>query len=272
MDDIADSFDYQNKYAIIHYLKEISENGLFKLVIMTHNFDFFRTLEGRFVRYPFCLMASRNPNGITLAKATGIRNVFANDWKLHFFDDPKKKVAAIPFLRNLVEMTTGESDPHYSELTSMLHWKPDTATIKVAQLDSIYNAICNATNNSSEPTKLIYDLIIEQANTCLGVAAGLNLENKIVLAIAIRMIAEKFMVTKIADMSFYQSITANQTQVLVTRFKKDFRSEVDSVRIVDQVALMTPENIHVNAFMYEPIVDMSDDHLRKLYQEVMTLS
>ena len=80
------------------------------------------------------------------------------------------------------------------------------------------------------------------------------------------------MVTKIADMSFYQSITANQTQVLVTRFKKDFRSEVDSVRIVDQVALMTPENIHVNAFMYEPIVDMSDDHLRKLYQEVMTLS
>ncbi len=272
VDDIADSFDYQNKYAIIHYLKEISENGLFKLVIMTHNFDFFRTLEGRFVRYPFCLMASRNPNGITLAKATGIRNVFANDWKLHFFDDPKKKVAAIPFLRNLVEMTTGESDPHYSELTSMLHWKPDTATIKVAQLDSIYNAICNATNNSSEPTKLIYDLIIEQANTCLGVAAGLNLENKIVLAIAIRMIAEKFMVTKIADMSFYQSITANQTQVLVTRFKKDFRSEVDSVRIVDQVALMTPENIHVNAFMYEPIVDMSDDHLRKLYQEVMTLS
>ena len=30
VDDIADSFDYQNKYAIIQYLKDISEDGLFK--------------------------------------------------------------------------------------------------------------------------------------------------------------------------------------------------------------------------------------------------
>ena len=34
---------------------------------------------------------------------------------------------------------------------------------------------------------------------------------------------------------------------------------------------MTPENIHVNSFMYEPIVDMSDDHLRKLYGKVLEL-
>ena len=34
VDDIADSFDYQNKYAIIQYLKDISDDGLFKLLIM----------------------------------------------------------------------------------------------------------------------------------------------------------------------------------------------------------------------------------------------
>ena len=50
VDDLADSFDYRNKYAIIQYLKDISENGLFKLLIMTHNFDFFRTIERRFRR------------------------------------------------------------------------------------------------------------------------------------------------------------------------------------------------------------------------------
>ena len=38
VDDLADSFDYRNKYAIIQYLKDISENGLYKLVVMTHNF------------------------------------------------------------------------------------------------------------------------------------------------------------------------------------------------------------------------------------------
>lgn len=29
--------------------------------------------------------------------------------------------------------------------------------------------------------------------------------------------------------------------------------------------MMTPENIHLNSFMYEPILDMSYDHLKKLY-------
>ena len=31
---------------------------------------------------------------------------------------------------------------------------------------------------------------------------------------------------------------------------------------------MTPENIHLNSFMYEPILDLSDYHLRDLYQKL----
>src|SRR5258708_10246852 len=104
---------------------------------MTHNFDFFRTIEGRFVRYSNCLIASKNEQGISVVQATGIRNVFANDWKANFFTDPKKKIASIPFLRNLIEMTTGETDPNYDQLTSMLHWKANSATITVAQLATI---------------------------------------------------------------------------------------------------------------------------------------
>ena len=34
---------------------------------------------------------------------------------------------------------------------------------------------------------------------------------------------------------------------------------------------MTPESIHINSFMYEPILDMSDEHLRKLYTDVLAL-
>ena len=68
VDDLADSFDYRNKYAIIRYLKDISENGLFKLLIMTHNFDFFRTIESRFVGYASCLVATKNENSVSLAK------------------------------------------------------------------------------------------------------------------------------------------------------------------------------------------------------------
>ena len=51
VDDIADSFDYKNKYAIIQYLMDISDDPHFKQIILTHNFDFYRTVESRFVRY-----------------------------------------------------------------------------------------------------------------------------------------------------------------------------------------------------------------------------
>jgi hypothetical protein len=44
-----------------------------------------------------------------------------------------------------------------------------------------------------------------------------------------------------------------------------------SIKTLNGVILMTPENIHLNAFMYEPILDMSDEHLKKLYKEINDL-
>jgi hypothetical protein len=273
VDDIADSFDYSNKYAIIQYLKDISEDGLFKLIIMTHNFDFFRTIEGRFVGYPNCLMASKNDNGISLAQATGIRNVFANDWKGKFFTDSKKKIASICFLRNLIEMTTGEADSNYLLLTSMLHWKADTSKITVSQLDAVFNSVCKTNGNSGgDATKLVFDLMIKEADGCLAAQSGLGLECKIVLAIAARVTAERFMIGKIKDDKFVAAITANQTPPLIKKFREKFPTEEVALKCLDRVALMTPENIHVNSFMYEPIVDMSDEHLKRLYRDVKNLA
>ena len=273
VDDIADSFDYQNKYAIIQYLQDISREGQFKLIIMTHNFDFFRTLESRFVGYSRCLMASKDDTETTLVQATGIRNVFANDWKGAFFDNAKKKIASIPFLRNLIEMTVGEADRAYERLTAMLHWKVESSTITVGELDAIYNQLCQTSKASTNPAELVCDLIAREAKSCASAPqAGLNLENKIVLAVGIRIAAERFMVDKINDAPFVASIQTNQTQRLITRYRQDFAVEVDNIAILDRVALMTPENIHVNSFMYEPIVDMSDDHLKRLYADVTGLS
>jgi hypothetical protein len=271
VDDIADSFDYQNKYAIIQYLKDISEDGLFKLIIMTHNFDFFRTLEGRFVRYPNCLMASKNDEGISLAQAVGIRNVFANDWKENFFTDSKKKIASVCFLRNLIEMTTGEADQNYSTLTSMLHWKKDSATLMVSHLDAVFNYVCKTKRSSDNGAKFVHVLITEEADACLTAASGLHLKNKIVLAVATRLTAERFMISKIMDDQFVANIPANQTQALIGKYKQKFPKEEEAIKCLDRVALRTPENIHVNSFMYEPIVDMSDEHLKRLYRDVKKL-
>lgn len=272
IDDIADSFDYKNKYAIIQYLQDISEEPYFYQIILTHNFDFFRTLNSRFISYSQCLMASKNSTGITLMQAIGIKNIFANDWKLHFFDDPRKKIASIPFIRNIIEYTKGEDDAEFIKLTSLLHWKSDTAGFTQKELDDIYKSTFGGDGNSADGGKTIIDIIRHEAGECLNAGEGLNFENKIVLSIAIRIVTEEFMVTKIDDAIFVAGIDVNQTPKLLAKFKELFSDNINAIEIIQRVILMTPENIHLNSFMYEPILDMSEDHLKKLYNDVLGLT
>lgn len=106
VDDIADSFDYKNKYAIIQYLSDLAEDQHFKLLILTHNFDFYRTIESRnLVPRKNCYMVSKTAAGVTLEAAQGLRNVFGKVWKPGFFTDNRKKICCIPFMRNLIEYT-----------------------------------------------------------------------------------------------------------------------------------------------------------------------
>jgi len=272
VDDIADSFDYKNKYAIIQYLNDIAEEPHFNQIILTHNFDFFRTINSRFVDYSHCLMALKNSNGISLEQATGIRNVFVNDWKPNFFTDPKKRIASIPFIRNIIEFTKGEKDSDFVKLTSLLHWKNDSASITQNELDRIYDSVFCTKGAGPNGTSLVIDIIQHEAEECLKACAGINFENKIVLSIAIRIAAEKFMAGKINDAKFIDSIGSNQTPKLLAKFKELFSSDVGNIETIQRVALMTPENIHLNSFMYEPILDMSDEHLRKLYGDVRALN
>ena len=268
IDDLADSFDYRNKYAIVQYLKDISEYEHFKLVIMTHNFDFLRTIQSRFVGYGNCYFASRNKAGITLQQASGLHNVFANDWKKKFFEDPKKRVACIPFLRNIVEMTIGVENLQYAQLTSMLHWKADTLSITVGDLESIFCNICDSKQETPRDGQSAYNLIMEQAEDCLTKDSRPNLEDKVVLAIATRLLAEQFVIDKIQEPDFVRDIESNQTHKLIDRFKSNCADDLENTAVLDRVALMTPESIHLNSFMYEPLIDMSDEHLRKLFSDV----
>lgn len=272
IDDIADSFDYKNKYAIIQYLMDISEDAQFKQLILTHNFDFYRTVQSRFVKYNDCFMASKTSTGVALVKATGIRNVFVNDWKPNFFTDSKKKIASIPFMRNLIEYTKGDADTDFLRLTSLLHSKVDSDQISVSDLDAIYNRLFSSAGVSADGTKSVIALIKDEAGKCLTAPEGINFENKVVLSIATRLAAERFMLQKINDPAFAATIDSNQMPKLLTKFRQSFPGELAAIAVLQRVGLMTPENIHLNSFMYEPILDMSDDHLRRLYSDTLALA
>ncbi|MBI0539083.1 phage infection protein [Roseomonas sp. KE2513] len=273
VDDIADSFDYKNKYAIIQYLKELSEGDDFKQIILTHNFDFFRTINSRqVVGYQCCLMATKSSSGLVLNQAAGIKNVFINDWKPNFFSNSRKRIASIPFLRNLIEFTKGEDNVEFAKLTSLLHWKEDSSLITQNELLSVYRTIFGSGGAMPDPMKLVHELIQEEAELCLDDSEGINFENKIVLSIAVRLRAEKYMIEKLANPAQVAAIKTNQTPALLRLLKKLGSIDPATIHVIDKVVLMTPENIHLNSFMYEPILDMSDEHLRKLYREVAELA
>ncbi|WP_171019956.1 AAA family ATPase [Hydrogenophaga sp. 2FB] len=272
VDDIADSFDYKNKYAIVQYLSDLAEDPLFKLLILTHNFDFYRTIESRnLVLRKNCFMVSKTDHSVRLEEAVGVKNIFVNVWKPGFFASRQMKICCIPFMRNLIEYTKDENNPDYSRLTSLLHWKADSDQITVAELDAIYARLFSVTGQSGNGTDLLIDLIRAEAAACLQAPEGINFENKVVLAIATRLQAERFMATKINDPTWLTSISGNQTPKILKRYCTDYPAEIANIQILRRVTLMTPENIHLNSFMYEPILDMSDQHLRLLYQQVVAL-
>ena len=117
------------------------------------------------------------------------------------------------------------------------------------------------------------DIVFEEADLILNDNSDeINLENKIVLSIAIRLKAEEYMINRIGDEEFIQSISGDQTKVLVDKIKELYPEDIQIINKMDQIAIMTPENIHLNSFMYEPLLDISDNHLKVLYKDIKILN
>lgn len=277
IDDIADSFDYKNKYAIIQYLSDIQKDSSFKQIILTHNYDFYRTIQSRLldgsVIRDCSFMALKNLDGIDLI-GTGhnYQSEPFNYWKKNL-KNPLMLLASIPFVRNLIEFKDGSSCNDFKLLTSLLHLKNDTNSITIEQLKTVYDDIIISKGleiyNQSDTIKSILDEEVEKLIS-VPIAQGMNLEQKIILSIAIRIKSEEYMFSKVSDKSPFSKY---QTAKLFERFKNEFDGTMDTeISKLDEVNLITPENIHINSFMFEPIIDLSIDHLVKLYKEIKNLA
>lgn len=275
IDDVADSFDYKNKNAIVQYLEDLNRVVHFHQIILTHNYDFFRTIANSFVHRDRCLMANRNTDSIDLTKAEGIKNYFVNVWKPKVNTDDCVLCATVPFTRNLIEYTKGKRDPDYLKLTSLLHWKEDTDQITVGNYLAIYNQLF-LTNYDDSSAKSVKTLLFEQADEICARQThnGLNLEDKILLSIAIRLQSEIFLVDKIRSLkndSNYWCQSENQFGYLMKECIS--LAPTDScIRVLGKVGVTVSSNIHLNSFMYEPILDLTIEHLVRLYNEVCGLS
>ena len=117
-----------------------------------------------------------------------------------------------------------------------------------------------------------------------------DLEYKLLLAIAIRHKAERFMFNILENRTEpitwnirrseqtglfdefcnYLDNANNQTRELYYVVKQFVSKEI--IEILDEVNIMTPENIHLNSFMYEPLLDMDIQELLNLYSKVKALN
>lgn len=270
IDDIADSFDYKNKFAIIEYLKDNLDTGKFMFIILTHNFDFFRTVQMRLNigrRYN-CLMSVKTDVEVSLVQAQYLHPF--ETWKKTLPNNKTMLIACIPMARNLIEYGSGQEHPDYLKLTSLLHQKPDTNTIALSDLEGIFNRVLSLELSLGNGTVL--PLIFQQADVCTQGPESLNLENKVVLSIAIRLKAEEVMIRKINSPLEVASIQGQQTAELFDLFKTRSLGERDDISLLNRVVMMTPEPIHLNSFMYEPLIDLSDRYLRDLYTSVKAFS
>lgn len=272
IDDIADSFDYKNKYAIVEYLRDLSKTICFHLLLLTHNFDFHRIISSRLnAKRTNRLMAIKSIDGIKIVQETYQKDVFST-WKQNLSTNEKYMLASIPFARNIAEYC-GRNE-HFEKLTSLLHRKANSSNIIVNDLQLIYRDIFSDLPNLSLPNgqDSIIEKIFQQSDTLvIDNQETPELECKVILAMAIRLKAEEFMIDRISDQEFVTSITSNQTRELFDKYTAVFSTDLETIALLDQVNLMTPENIHLNSFMYEPILDMSACRLYALYTDIKNI-
>jgi hypothetical protein len=277
-DDISDSFDYKNKFAIIDFLEGITkvEDVKFLAIILTHNFDFLRTISSRHICPQYqCRLAFRAKDEIKLEKFAreDIGNPFQK-WRTRLAEPPIL-IAYIPFLRNIIEFTKGTKDSDgnddndYLQLTRMLHFKDETEALTLKDYESVFAShLPSFTFPEIDLDQSILTFILETADACGAIDEGLNLEQKITLSIAIRIWSERYMIAKIRSNQADYDVARKQTGELVQAFKDQFNNQTKEIGLLRRVNLITPANIHINAFMYEPILDMGMGELVELYREV----
>lgn len=286
MDDISESFDYKNKYAIIEYINDIaafintSGKKTFRILILTHNFDFYRTLASRITKPGNSYIAFSDEGEIKFEKGQYTKNIFGHyKKKLEKGGHDNIVVASTPFVRNLIEYTEGDDNLDYILLTSVLHYKDDTQNITLKQLQDIFNQYwCKKTSVNfadGRENELVYDLIMTEADKITDVEK-LEIENKLILSIAIRLKAELYMKNRILSDVLNGADIINDIYSKKSQGGRLIRAYRDNINdgimgILDIVAMITPENIHINSFMFEPILDMSSKKLYEVYQSVKAL-
>ena len=292
LDDIAESFDYSNKFAIIEYINDLLSSNDARVILLTHNFDFYRSIilsspynsvKNRLLAYKekpqdgderkSIIQLYKAPEGLF----TG-REVF-NDWKKR--NSIMYEVSLIPMMRNLSSYSKGREDGDYDSMTKYLHYTGTTENLTMEEyidvitrfeLDSIYTENLLTENGPKKYMDVLDGLLDEILSN--GEVKETDIEKKLALAIIIRIYSDKYLWKKhIVEYSVEPIICefGGTSKRIMTRLKDDSKISEDIQKIITEAFIIAPTFVHLNGFMVEPLVDIGAHRMVSLADELRTL-
>ena len=153
-----------------------------------------------------------------------------------------------------------------------MHLKSDTKAITIQDVANIIEKYTQNKGIKHQKSRdSFYDLIMNTADAITNEkdVNSVEIQNKIVLSIAIRLLAEQYMHDVMIHAGKCEQdfeTDKNQTGFWTKKYKEFCPNDINKSTI-EEVNIMTPELIHLNSFMYEPLIDMSIYHLLSLYDK-----
>lgn len=274
LDDVADSFDYKNKYAIIEYIRELQSNDLIQMIILTHNYDFFRSVSISCNNLKSKILAYKDENGVELHNANNAQLVgysYFNNWKNEKKID--SLIALIPLARNMVQLESNASDPDYIKTTEYLHYIDSSDQLLLDDLDNLYLRY----NIKKKPEHINLGYIATLKSVAIDIINSnklkeTSIKEKLLLGIFLRVFSEKYLYDS------YELYTGVKPSIT---FGSDYSTKLydgikeklpsNELKVIESSRVIAPSFIHVNSFMYEPLIDVGTERLRLVANELINI-
>lgn len=256
LDDIVETFDYANRYAFIEYINDMVNDDT-PVIVLTHNFEFYRTLQSRIKKLVPLVTNVDEKCRILIQECSKINRNIEDVLNVQ---SKKELFFAIPYLREAKIILQENNEI----LNSCLHYKEKTLNLKLKDIIDLFPKKIKLDIDSN----LFYLDELENALSSIKMTNNYDLVEKTIYSIGCRVFLEQKIIQKNFDL--IKDVNENQFAYIIKKYHNQLNEKI--LELAERVSISTPEFIHGNAFMYEPLIDIDGFYLKELYDDIKKLN
>ena len=256
LDDIVETFDYANRYAFIEYINDMVNDDT-PVIVLTHNFEFYRTLHSRIKKLVPLVTNVDEKGRIFIQECSKINRNIEDVLNVQ---SKKELFFAIPYLREAKMILQDNNEI----LNACLHYKEKTLNLI---LKDIMDLFPKKIKLDIDPN-LFYLDELENVLSSIKMTNNYDLVEKTIYSIGCRVFLEQKIIQKNFDL--IKDVNENQFAYIIKKYHNQLNEKV--LELAERVSISTPEFIHGNAFMYEPLIDIDGFYLKELYDDIKKLN